>query len=113
MSGIKLTHQMKRHAIIVALNLQHNDTEIAYFLKVARSFMTKVQKELEASGRDPVAVSKCKTHIKGLNTIRTNNFIWKIHKIIGKIPGKLIRTIEKDLKVSKFTIRIIVNEEFW
>ena len=38
MSDIRWTQQMKRHAVIIALKVQHNNTDTAFFLKVAQSF---------------------------------------------------------------------------
>lgn len=60
MSSIKLTHSMKRHAVIFALKAQNNDTEIACFLKATRSFVIKVRKVVEAANEDPVSTTKCK-----------------------------------------------------
>lgn len=45
MKIMKLTQQMKSHAVIVALLAEHSDLEIARFLKVERSFV-KVWKPL-------------------------------------------------------------------
>jgi hypothetical protein len=44
MTDIQLTQEMKRHAVIVALNAKHSDLEISRFLKVARSFVFKVRR---------------------------------------------------------------------
>lgn len=47
---MKLTHQIKRYTVIVTLKVEHNDLEIAHFLKVARLFIVIVRKELETAG---------------------------------------------------------------
>ena len=38
---------MKRYAVIVALKAGHGDLKIAHFLRVTRSFVYKIRKELE------------------------------------------------------------------
>ena len=42
-----LTNEMKRHAVIVILKVDRGDLEIAYFLRVERSFVHKIHKKLE------------------------------------------------------------------
>ena len=49
MEDNKLTQEMKRHAVIVAIHAKHSDLEISQFLNVAWSFVHKVRRELEAS----------------------------------------------------------------
>ena len=49
MEDNKLTQEMKRHAVIVAIHANHSDLEISEFFKFARSFVHKVRRELEAS----------------------------------------------------------------
>ena len=53
-----LTTEMKRHAVIVALKADYGDLEIARFLRVARSFVYKIRKELETD--NVMSVSKGK-----------------------------------------------------
>ena len=47
MTDPMLTNEMKRQAMIVAFEADHGDLEIARFLRVARSFVHKIHKELE------------------------------------------------------------------
>jgi len=49
MSDNMLTQKMKRNAVIVAIRAEKEESEIATFLNVARSFVYKVQNELMAS----------------------------------------------------------------
>ncbi|KAM3171004.1 hypothetical protein ACTXT7_017476 [Hymenolepis weldensis] len=53
---------MKRHAVIVSIKAKHRNFEIARFLKVARSFLWKVRKELlnENNGAGLAATRKIK-----------------------------------------------------
>jgi len=54
MEDNKLTQEMKRHAVIVAIHANHSDLEISRFLKVARSFVNKfVQKVQGIIDEDP------------------------------------------------------------
>ena len=52
MADNKLTQEMKRHAVIVALQAEHSNLQIAQFLKVAQSFVFKICKELEDNDGD-------------------------------------------------------------
>ena len=38
----KLTQEMERYAVIVAIHARHSDLEILHFFNVARSFVHKV-----------------------------------------------------------------------
>ena len=58
MEDDKLTQEMKRHAVFVAIHAKHSDLEISQFLNVARSFVHKVSRELEASGDNVESVTK-------------------------------------------------------
>ena len=111
MADIKLTLQMKRHAIIIALKSEHSDLEIANFLKVARSFVHKVRKELEASDGNVSPVAKRKKHCQRSDTTRTPEFIRHVQNIIDEDPRKTIRSIAKDLQVSEGTIRNVVHKD--
>lgn len=96
--------------MIFASNEEHRDLEIACFLKVAQSYIVKVCKELEVIDMDSTAIVKCKMHAKGPNTIRTPKFICKMQRTINKNHRKLIDAIAKKLKVSRYSISIIVHE---
>ena len=60
MADNKLTQEIKRQVVIVAIIAEHNDLQIAQFLKVARSFVFKVCKELEDNDGQISPVTKCK-----------------------------------------------------
>lgn len=60
MTGNELTHETKRHPVIVALKVVHSNLEISRFLKIAKSFACKVCKELETEDGNILRVSKCK-----------------------------------------------------
>lgn len=61
---------MKRHVVIVALKAEQSYLQIDRFLKIARSYVVKVCKDLEA-------ITKRKTPAKGSNTIRSYKFVRK------------------------------------
>ena len=75
---------MKRHAVIAAIKAQHNHTEIARFLKVARFFVAKVKKHLQAAHRDPTLAAKRKTHAKVLIPSKPRNLCIKYRKNFKK-----------------------------
>ena len=60
MEDNKLTQEMKRHAVIVAIHANHSDLEISQFLNVARSFVHKVRRRLEVSDDNVESVAKRK-----------------------------------------------------
>ena len=63
MAETLLTNEMKRHVVIMALKADHGDLEIARFLRVARSFVHKLRKELEKENDNVMSVSKRKKNI--------------------------------------------------
>ena len=69
---------MKRHAEIVSIKAEHSDLEIARFLKVARSFVYKVRKELEEKNGDELVASKSKKHCQRSDSIRTPEFVKRV-----------------------------------
>ena len=68
MEGNKLTHEMKRHAVIVAIHANHSDLEISEFLNLARLFVHKVRRELEVSNGKVFKVLPSAKHIKHVQT---------------------------------------------
>lgn len=64
MTSIKLTQQMKRYTVIVALKAENSDLDITRFLNVARS--VKIRKELKVSDRDTTALAEPQTSVINL-----------------------------------------------
>ena len=106
-----LTQEMKRHAVIVSLKAGHKDLEIARFLKVARSFVYKVRKELEAQDGKVSPVAKRKKHSRCTGSIRTPKFIQQVQKDIDDNPRRSMRCIAKEHRVSEGTIRNVVHKD--
>ncbi|KYQ51498.1 hypothetical protein ALC60_09371 [Trachymyrmex zeteki] len=102
---------MKRHAVIIAIHANHSDLEISQFLKVARSFVHKVRRELEASDDNVKSIAKRKKYEARSDRVRTSQFVQQVQGIIDKDPSKFIRAISRDLQVSECTIRRIVHED--
>ncbi|KAM3179340.1 hypothetical protein ACTXT7_000741 [Hymenolepis weldensis] len=59
-----ITNEMKRHTVIVSVKVKHRNLEMARFLKVAKSFVCKVRKELlnESNRNESAATGKRKEH---------------------------------------------------
>ena len=55
-----LTNEMKRHAVIVSLKVDHGHFEVAHFFRVARSFVHKIRKELEKENERNVFIKTSK-----------------------------------------------------
>ena len=47
MTDTMQTNEMKRHPVIMAFKADHGDLETACFLRVPKSFVHKIRKELE------------------------------------------------------------------
>lgn len=71
MEAYKLTQEMKRHVVLIALAAHHSDLETATFLVVAKSFVYKVGTQLMCCGSGVVSVVKRKRHCQRSNIIRT------------------------------------------
>ena len=67
----KLTQEMKRHAVIVAIHAKHSDLEISQFFNVTRSFVHKVRRKLEASDGNVESVANRRKHKHRSDTVRT------------------------------------------
>ena len=67
MTDPMLTNEMKRYAVIVALKADHEDLEIACFLRVVRSFVHKICKELEKENNMSVSKYKKTFHMFQFN----------------------------------------------
>ena len=78
-----LTNKMKRHAVIVELKTDHEDFEIARFLRVARLLVHKIRKELEKEN-NVMFVSKRKKHSTRSDSMRTPESIHKVRQTIDK-----------------------------
>ena len=110
MEDNKLTNKIKRHAI-VAIHANHSDLEISQFFKIARLFVHKVRRELEASDGNVGNVAKRKKHEARSDRVRTSHFVQQVQGIIHENPSKSIRAISRDLQVSECTIHRIVHED--
>lgn len=75
---------MKRLAVIVSIKAKLSYSEIARFLKVARSFVCKVRKELNKNNSDELATSKRKHHCQRSDSLRTPEFVRRVHGMIDK-----------------------------
>ena len=79
MSDTVLTNKMKRYTVTLKLKADHLDFEIARFLRVARSIVHKIRKEVENKMDNVMSVSKRKKkHPTCFNSMRTPKFIHKV-----------------------------------
>ena len=111
MADTSINNEMKRHAVIVSIKAKHSNLEIARFLKVARSFVCKVRKELNENNGDELATSKRKQHCQRSDSLRTPEFVRRVHGMIDENLGKSMRHLAKDLQVSEGTIRNVVHQD--
>ena len=112
MADTTIANDKKRYAVIVSIKAKHSNLEIARFLKVARSFVCKVRKELNENNGDELATSKRKQHCQRSDSLRTPEFvIRRVHGMIDENPGKSMRHLAKDLQVSEGTIRNVVHQD--
>ena len=73
MTDPKLINEMKRYAVIVALKADHGNLETVRLLRVVRSFVHKICKELEKENDNVMSISKRK---KTSHMFRFNENIW-------------------------------------
>lgn len=76
------------------------------FLEVARSFVHKVPKELEASDRDGSPVAMHKKDSRHSESIRSPQFVQRVQIIMDANNG--IRVIARGLQVTEGAIRNVV-----
>lgn len=88
----------------MTLKVDHSDLEISRFLKVARSFIYKVLKELETEAGNVSPISNPLSSLKHLN------FIQQVQPTIDDNPRKS-RSLAKDFHVAERTVRNVVRED--
>ena len=111
MEDYKVTQEMKRHVVIIAICAKHTDLEISNFLNCARSFVHKVRRELEASASDVETIAKLKRHEECSDITRNTQFVQQVQKIVHESPSKSMGAIARDLNVSEGLIRRVVHED--
>ena len=84
MEDNKLAQEMKRHAIIVSIHAKLSDLEKSQFFNVARSFVHKFRRELEASNINVESVAKHRKHKPRSDTFRTPQFVQQLQGIIKR-----------------------------
>ena len=102
---------MKTHSVIVAIQPKHYDLEISQFFNVARSFVHKVRRELEASDGNVENVAKHRKHKSCSDTIRTPQFVQQLRTLLMKTIQVHKGHIERSSKVSQNTICRIVHKD--
>ena len=119
MTDPMLINEMKRHVVIVALKADHGDLEIACFLRVARSFVHKIHKELGKENENVMSVSKHKKYSTHSDSMRTPEFIHKVKKTIDENQGQSMRSTAKSCMCLKrqservFMKRFDTNPLWW
>ena len=102
---------MKRHAVIVVIHAKHSDLEISQIFNVARLFVQKVRRKLEASDGNVESVAKRDKNKPCSGIVRAPQFVQQVQGIIDEDPSKSIKAISRDLQVSVSTIRTTVHED--
>lgn len=106
MAELKLTQERKTHAVIVSLAAGHSDSEIATFLKLARSFFFNLMSELTATKCDVATVFHRKRHYWRSVLMKTPEFVNRA----DEGPRKLMKDFAKELQVDETSIRRVVHE---
>lgn len=75
MSDIILFQSIERCTIIVALKALHSEKAIPRFLRIVRSLVVKITKELGLIDGEPVSPVKHQTHVQDPHTFRTYNVL--------------------------------------
>ena len=82
---------MKRHAVIVVLNADHGDLEIAIFFCPQNTQRIRKKKKKDYV----MSVSKRKKHSTSSNTMITPEFIYKLKQTIDENRGQSMRSSTK------------------
>ena len=106
MTDTMLTNEMKRQAVVVVLKADHVRS-----LRVTRSFVDKICKELEKENDYVMSISKRKKYCTSSDSMRTPEFIHKVKQTINENWGQSIRSIAKRLHVSEKTIKRSVHDD--
>lgn len=109
MVAFSLTQDRKGHAVLVALDVNHSDSEIATILNVARSFVLKVRKELVTHRGDVSTMAKRKKHSQQTDVVRTAEFVQQVQETIIDDPSMSMRSIAQHLQVTESTIRCVMH----
>ena len=96
--------------VIVALQADHSDFEIAEFLKVARSFVFKICNQIQKDKGNESQTLRRKKHSKRSDMIRKDDFIYDVQQIIDNNPRKSTRSLPNNFQVLEGTIRNVVHE---
>ena len=80
----------KRKSVLVAIHDKHDNFSIGKFLKVDKSWIWRMRKELEESEGDSEAIYERSTHKQQSDCVRTPEFA-KVQEMIDIDPGKSIR----------------------
>ena len=88
-----------------AIHTGHDNSSIAKFLKVGKSWVWRVRKEFEDSEDDYEAISERSTHKQRSSCARTPEFVPKVQEMIDIGPGNSIRLIAHDLGRSESMIK--------
>ncbi|KAM3176656.1 hypothetical protein ACTXT7_006100 [Hymenolepis weldensis] len=90
---------------MVSIKAKRRNFEIARILIIARSFICKVRKELNENNADELAVTrKRKEHCqRPADSLRTPEFVRRVHGMMDENPEKSMRDLAKGLQVSGVT----------
>lgn len=129
----KLTQEVKRHAVVVAIDAKNGDGDTARFLEVARSSLHEVRKGLDVCSEvvSPVAKNetqrtvsghqnlysvsaelyRCEYAMWGIRTFTTNQYAMKkVQFMPAHVPGQQLlqaKELMKKLKHPEETVILI------
>ena len=77
-SEFSISQLWKRKSVLVAIHTKHDNSSIAKFLKVDKSWVWRVRKELEESEGDYKAIAERSTYKQWSDCVRTPEFAAKV-----------------------------------
>ncbi|KAM3180306.1 hypothetical protein ACTXT7_016539 [Hymenolepis weldensis] len=109
-----ITNEMERYAVMVCIKAKRSNLEIAGFLKVARSFGFKIRKELlNENNGDELTTSRRKQICKLYDSLRTPEFITRVHDMTDENLGKSMHnTLPKVFRMKKL-IEEMIGDYVW
>lgn len=101
----KLTQEVKRHAVVVAIDAKNGDGDTARFLEVARSSLHEVRKGLDVCSEVVSPVAKNETQ----RTVSGHQNLYSVSAELYRCESRNVR--DGDLHVPEVTIRNVGHKD--
>lgn len=105
MEAYRLTQQITRRAVLIALRRHHSELKIAVFLNAAQTFVYEVRTDLPVQVLKWHLRKKSKRHTRRSDVGRTRYFLRRLQATVSD-PLKSIRAIGRQLQVADSKVSV-------